>query len=897
MKTIKFFLFFFALLVSSVNAQKQVKLIAPSSYNPDAPIIQRIILNANDISAYFQNTGIFNQNTTSGNTAGMEWPKGSGKTAMFTAGLCIGCGINGQYAQVMASYKGEYSPGRVLNGSFYTDADFKMYTVRIGDNASSNPDYANWYKMVPYGAPYFDKNNNGVYDQGIDIPGMKDAAQTIFELMTDADTSAHSPGEGFGGGITNPLLKAEIAWTSWAYTSPGLENIQFIKWRIINKGSNNWDSTFIGVVTDPDLGEANDDYIGCDTTLKLGFCYNADNNDAIYGASPPAVGTDYFRGAVKKNTNDTLGLTSFTFFTGNGAGGPPCETDPNGEPIPAYQMLQGMKKDRTPYMDITKIPPKRTKFCYYGDPETQSGWTESKGSMLNCNGDTTGTVLSINPAGDRRYIQGSGRLDFKVFPNDTQTIIVAQMVARGSSNLNSVTKLKSLSRTAQLIYDLNFDVIPKPPVPYVYQSVTPVNSTTCNLNIYWNDAPESYRYWDTIFYPASDSNIYEFEGYEIYEVNKNLPNISLPDFSRPTTIDPNQIKLVKIFDKRNSIGVVIDTLPTGVIINGNELYSPMPIVPPYGLGMPTDFPNSGLSRLVKMNQTMFPGNYGGNATIQYGETYKYIVSAYAVSRSTRIRKGFKVIRTTIGTAVFNAQPVPYSSNISFVLYNGDTIKNNRIDLGVTPVVVGQQFVQNAKYRIAYAPDTSYSVLKSTNNGVSYTVLKSGLFPSKINATSHDDSRIFDGILFKVDKIRYSGTAPNYVGNFGMIRDPLLRPDSIQTRHKGWEYLPNNNYVTGSKFLWSASRPWQSLSMSVSYPSAGTFTNLRSSITPEFLRKIKIVYSNTNKQYAYRYRDTSLTSDNYLVYQGMTEVPFKIYDADYLDSSSAPRQLNCAFLES
>ena len=58
---------------------------------------------------------------------------------------------------------------------------------------------------------------------------------------------------------------------------------------------------------------------------------------------------------------------------------------------------------------------------------------------------------------------------------------------------------------------------------------------------------------------------------------------------------------------------MIDTLPTGVIINGNELYSPMPIVPPYGLGMPTEFPNNGLSRLIKINQTLFPGNYGGNS--------------------------------------------------------------------------------------------------------------------------------------------------------------------------------------------------------------------------------------------------------------------------------------------
>jgi Secretion system C-terminal sorting domain len=895
-----------ALLIQTAYSQRYVKIVTPQFYSPRTVVLQRVNLNANNIAAYFQNTGIFDQNTTSGNTAGMEWPKGSGRTAMFTAGLCIGCGINGQYAQVMASYKGEYAPGRVLNGSFYTDADFKMYTVRIGDNASSNPDYANWYKMVPYGAPYIDKNNNGVYDQGIDVPGVKDAAQTIFEVMTDADTSARSPGEGFGGGIKNPFLRAEIAWTSWAYNSPGLEDVQFIKWRIINKGSNNWDSTFIGVVTDPDLGDATDDYIGCDTTLKLGYCYNSDNMDSngappTYGAAPPAVGIDYFRGAVKKNSggqNDTLGLTSFTFFTDTGASPPPCESDPNGEPIPAYNMLQGLKKDRTPYMDITKTPPKRTKFCYYGDPETQVGWTESKGSMHNCGGDTIGTIVPTNPGGDRRFIQSSGRVDFRVSPNDTQTIIVAQLIARGSNNLNSVTKLKALSVTAQLIYDSGFDAIPKPPVPYVYQSVTPITPSTCGLNIYWNDAAESYRYWDTIFYQKSDSNVYEFEGYEIYEVNKNLPLYSLPDFSRPTTIDPNQIKLVKIYDKRNDIGVVIDTLPTGVIIGGTELYSPMPIVPPYGLGMPAGFPNTGISRLVQMTSTLFPENYGGVSTIQYGQTYKYIVGAYAVSKSTHIRKGFKVIRTTLGTALFNAQPQPYSNNITFTLHNGDTIRNNRIDLGVTPVVVGQQYVQNAKYRVVFnSPDTAYSILKSTNNGVTFSALKTGLRALSINTPSHDSSRIFDGILFRVDNIRFGGTSPNFIGNFGMIRDPILPADSIQTRMKGWEYLPYNNYVTGSKYVRDINRPWQAPSISVSYPSTGTFTNLKSSILPEVLRKVKIVFSNTNKQYAYRYRDTSLINDNFLIYQGMTEVPFKIYDADYLDSSSAPRQLNCAFVES
>ncbi len=402
-------------------------------------IIQRVFLNSNNINAYFQNTGIFNQNTSAINSPGLEWPKGSNKFACFTAGLSIGCGIEGQYAQTMASYKGEYSPGTYLNGIYWTNADFKMYVVRLGDNATTNPDYANWFKMVPYGAPYKDVNQNGQYDNGIDIPGQINAGETIFYCMTDGDLSQHSVGEGFGGGITNPLMKVEVHFTAWAYNSPGLEDLQFINWVVINKGNKVWDSTFMGVVVDPDLGNADDDYIGCDRSQNMGYAYNADNDDPVYGLNPPAFGMDYFKSPIIKRPglpNDTIGMTSFVFFTNTGSSPPPCESDPNGEPVSAYHMLQGLKKDRTPFMDVTQTPPARTKFVYPGDPETGAGWTEYKGSMTNCNGDTSGTILAINPPGDRRFIFNSGRLDFKFNPGDTQNIVVAQFVQRGSNNKN-----------------------------------------------------------------------------------------------------------------------------------------------------------------------------------------------------------------------------------------------------------------------------------------------------------------------------------------------------------------------------------------------------------------------------------------------------------------------------
>ncbi len=247
----------------------------------------------------------------------------------------------------------------------------KCTQSRLGDNATNNPDYANWFKMIPYGAPYKDMNNNGQYDDGIDIPGQTNAGQTIFECMGDGDVSARSPGEGFGGGITSPLLGAEIHFTAWAYTTPGLEDMQFLNYVVINNGPAKWDSTFMGIVVDPDLGDANDDYIGCDVNLNLGFCYNGDNDDGsgappTYGSSPPAFGMDYFKSPINKITGDTLGLSSFVFFTNTGSSPTPCEADPNGEPVPAYNMLQGLKERQVSFYGSNQKPSGYDEICLSG---------------------------------------------------------------------------------------------------------------------------------------------------------------------------------------------------------------------------------------------------------------------------------------------------------------------------------------------------------------------------------------------------------------------------------------------------------------------------------------------------------------------------------------------------
>ncbi len=439
-----------------VNASIIRGNIYHSSTVSEKAVIQQVGLSPNNISTFFYNSGLFNADLRFANAAGFEWPKGSGKFACFSSGLTIMTKIDGVLKAAACLYRGEYSSGYINNSSgtpvAITNSDFKIYKVSVGDNAGNNPDYANWYKMVPYGAPYEDVNHNGVYDNGIDKPGIVNAASTLFACLTDGFPESHSPVEGFGGG-TEPIF-CEVHFTAWAYNSTGLEDVQFMKWIILNKSNKSWDSTYFGLVADPDLGNAADDYIGCDTIRDMGYCYNASNSDNSYGVNPPAFGIAFLNSPVNRNVTPpvTLGMTAFDYFNGNNI--PVCEGSPH-DISGAYNYLKGIKLDGASWID--PITGQYTKFCYPGDPETNTGWTEFSGSIQNCN-TSVSSAVSPNIPGDRRYVLSSGADNFKILPNETQNIVAAQMIARGTSNLNSVTKLKQLSTLVQAFYAANVGV-------------------------------------------------------------------------------------------------------------------------------------------------------------------------------------------------------------------------------------------------------------------------------------------------------------------------------------------------------------------------------------------------------------------------------------------------------
>jgi photosystem II stability/assembly factor-like uncharacterized protein len=443
--------------------------IPPYFFGGNGTILKREIdslkmqvkLDGNNISTYMSYAGVFDQNRFTSNTPGFEWPINSGKNVIFTTGLSASCMINGQLAQTMCSYAGEYYPGAILNGQFYDSSMFKIYKV-IRAGGSSQPDWQNWGCMVPYGAPFVDVNNNGTYEPLIDTPGVKNATQTIFVCLTDINPNSHSSGEGFGGGITNPLMGIELHLTKWAYSFISYNDVVFTKFVIINKGGQTWNRTHFAIVSDPDVGSPDDDFVGCDTVRNMGYAYNGTNNDPIYGIAPPAVGYDILKGPVNKRVtpNVTYNMTSFTRFINCNAN-PPNECDPNGEPLPAFILMQGFKKDSASWLDRTQQTPwgsyKKTKKIFYGDPETNEGWTAAKGYIVNFGNDSVGTMAN-EIIKDMRFTLGMGAENYTILNGDTAVIWLAQLVARGTSNLNSVTKLKQLSDLVQAYYESNFTI-------------------------------------------------------------------------------------------------------------------------------------------------------------------------------------------------------------------------------------------------------------------------------------------------------------------------------------------------------------------------------------------------------------------------------------------------------
>ncbi|MFZ1321025.1 MAG: hypothetical protein WAT71_05670 [Ignavibacteria bacterium] len=809
-------------------------------------------MDANRIVTYYRNNGSFNRDPISGN-AGFLWPKGETKFARYSSGMWIGAIVGNDTLMCIAEYDYEYLPGYVDNNGNpqgKDDPHYRIYKINKGDSLSN--DYLNW--PSDQGA-YTDQNGKPV------IIG----DQTMFYSYTDGYPEAHNN----NAGSTAPL-KAQILQTNWAFKQKAgfLDDVIFTEYRIINRGDLPWTKCFISHWTDDDIGVATDDAVGCDTLLDLGFTYNFSGNDPNYGMAPPAVGFLYLRGGIIESQGDTLkyfsppgsnnlilkpgykfsGMSSFNMYTG----GNPTVGDPSNY-REAYLNMHGIRRNGTPW--INPQTNQITKFAFSGDPASQTGWNETD-------------------QGDRRFMQTTGPLT--VNPGDTQIVVVAQIIARGNSNLNSMIKLKQLTRSVKSFFNDNFDVSLTSPLPSV-KNYSPGDG---KIYLSWNDSCERVSFSNKL-----SGGTYKFQGYNIYRVKPNNYNPSSAD-----TI------LLKTFDIIDGVKDIRDS----VYLNDYE-----GIV--YGIVQRGS--DNGISRYIVLDKDTVSGE-----SFISGTEYKFSVTGYYYDPIGGIYSLPKVYESPKYSNIIKVVPQILTPGTQVNYTYGDTVRTDQKDLAVMPIIIDPLILASASYTISFGLHDSVTVwnLSKTVNEVT-----SLIFQNEKDFFGQDTAKTYDGILFN----------NRFVKDSGIVRDPNISYNyssnyKYPNTQKGWSYEPaENQWIQGpdttavitAKHI--TDRQFDSREIGMSFPTQNKFNNYRSKVqankkffTPVVgqnsiltggpLRKIEIIFGQNSK--SYRYTANNSPGDSLLTvgtFADMTEVPFSVFAVDELDSSGGtPRQLNTGFID-
>ena len=555
----------------------------------------RAYLNLNNISTIFKNDGISDINYGQ-DASGFVFPKGTGKTAIYQSGLLWGAILNrvGEDDPHVGGsvYRTGLQGGKIISPGVAENPDaphVRIYRVRpdvypggpwvdlsveAWDEGKSENEIRNQYELdwtewrAQDGAPFQDIDEDGLYNPNVDVPGIPDAAQTIWFVANDLDASKTTFMYG-----TMPM-GIEYQATYWEYRNGSfLDNLIFRKYKLINKSDVPFNDMYISMWSDPDIGASTDDFVGCDTTLNIVYGYNAYEFDQVYdNYPPPAVGFDLLKGPTVQG-NQNLPMTAAYYFLSND----PTLTDPVQGSYPEgavrfYRFMQGLiGLTGEPFINpVTGLP---THYALSGNPLTSEGWID---------GDPYGP-------GDRRVGSASGPFNMAI--GDTQEVVIAEIAAIGIDRLQAIRILKYYDVLAQNAFENEFEGISSLP-PRTEIPNTVVTSTTWKINLNWG--------LDTASVSAIENfnqDGYEFQGYNVYQLASPLP------------VKENAVRIAT-FDKVDGIteieGIVMDP-ETGLPVNGIQQYGS----------------DSGIERSLLTNHDYIEDTY-----MRVGRKYYFAVTAY-----------------------------------------------------------------------------------------------------------------------------------------------------------------------------------------------------------------------------------------------------------------------------
>ena len=447
----------------------------------------------NNVLNFYYNNGGGSLNPFTHNS-GFEFPKGSGKTILFSDGIMWGGFHKGELKVGGSWYSYGLQAGRINTPGTATTGPVagsaasplnRVYRVRPDINPSTSfstiqqkihdeefsvlrrylstteqqiydqyiADWKEWPAVE--GAPFQDRNGNGTYDWDTDIPGKPGSDQTLWYVANDLDSARTK-------GLTGSRpIGLEMQRTVWGYRGAGwMDNVIFVSTVIINKSGAPVDSMFIAQWADPDVGEATDDFVGCDTLRQMGYVYNAEEWDPQYGYPVPAYGAVVLQGPCVSSPADTaiflgrrrlgfrnLPMYAFPLMGKSSAIFP----DPIIGPPGAIQWYWGMNGCvfQTGEQFVDPTTGNIVKICLPGDPLTGSGW---------CDGSAWRPGDPPRSPSDRRFAISYG--PFALANGDTQEIMVAHVGALGTNRLASIALLRSYADAARSLSQGLFEAIP-----------------------------------------------------------------------------------------------------------------------------------------------------------------------------------------------------------------------------------------------------------------------------------------------------------------------------------------------------------------------------------------------------------------------------------------------------
>ncbi|MBF8247570.1 MAG: hypothetical protein HW374_370 [Bacteroidetes bacterium] len=622
-------------------------------------------------------------------------------------------------------------------------------------------DWLEW--PVLRGAPYIERNGvpgyqppplsilsidpDNLISGNYDEPGLAGsdaglpADQVIWTVYNDLDIIQSL---NFVG--SNPL-GLEIQKTVWGYFGVyGIQDMYFTRHRFINKGGVDvgggqkgafyLDSMYIAQFSDIDLGSFTDDLVGCDTTLSMGFAYNANRVDDTFRShnlSPPALGYALLQGPVVASPLDSasfdmrrrfgvknLRATSMvTFSAGSPYSDPPV--GPNSYATGSgrwWKMLRGFAplgdfSTRDTLVYSGPFPPSR--FVYSGDPMTRTGWL-----------DGLGTTYSFAP-GDRRIVLSTG--PFALAPGDTQEIIIAGVAGIGGDNISSVGVMKYHSLFARRAMRGLFDVPHAPTKP----SVTTIELDRQIILEWGSYIPRVKAIEERVI-----SGDFIFEGYNVYQ---------LPSANAVLT---EGVKLAT-FDRVNGVTRIVDYLiepSTGL---------PVSWLAQQGF-------DSGIQRHLSIrfdkvaDASSFP-----TVPLRNGQDYYFAVTAYNYSGSTDAL----VHSLESSPVIVKARPrIPFGLRLPS--RHGDTLASQHASGSsggkIVPIVINPASGSGYSYEVRFdtaGGTTSWSAWNTTRNRVvasaqsnqsgdqNYPIIEGGILLKVINPTTGAQNSPSDIFVFTI----------------------------------------------------------------------------------------------------------------------------------------------------